>query len=102
MTTSAHSSKGMKPGPDEYATFNHFSQKLAQKDADPADAWLDVRKIQMLLAEWFEDRQLYHLAGFLIWDGVDVNRLRSLAAGSRKSELKEKLRAMVVEHAFGT
>ena len=94
--------QGMNRGPDEYVTFNHFSQKLAQKDADPADAWLDVRKIEMLLAEWFEDRQLYHLAGFLIWDGVDVNELRTIAAGSRKSELKEKLRAMVVEHAFGT
>ena len=93
--------QGMKSGPDDYLTFNHFSLKLAGKDADPGEAWLDVKKICMLLEEWFADRQLYHLAGFLIWDGVDVNHLRSLAAGSRKAELKEKLRSEVVKRAFG-
>lgn len=93
--------QGMKPGTDDYTTFNHFSRKLADKDAAPAKEWLEVKKIYMLLAEWFEDRRLYHLAGFLIWDGVEVNDLRSLAAGSRKGELKAKLRAKVVERAFG-
>lgn len=93
--------QGMTSAVDEYATFNHFSQTLARTDTDAADAWLEVKKIQMLLAEWFEDRHLYHLAGFLIWDGVDVNTLRALAAGCRKSEMKEKLRAMVVVRAFG-
>ena len=94
--------EGMKSGTDDYMTFNHFSEKLDQSGADPAEAWLEVKKIHMLLAEWFEDRHLYHLAGFLIWDGVDVNILRSLAAGSRKTELKEKLRAKVVERALAT
>jgi len=94
--------QGMKPSADDYATFNHFSQHLDRKGSDPADAWLEVKKIHMLLAEWFEDRRLYHLAGFLIWDGVDVNELRSLAAGARKGELKQKLRVKIVERAFGS
>lgn len=93
--------QGMKQGPDDYATFNHFSRTLADKDADPAGAWLEVKKIHMLLMEWFEDRHLYHLVGFLIWNGMDVNDLRSQVAGSNKGELKEKLRAKVVERAFG-
>ena len=93
--------QGMESGPDDYMTFNHFSGKLAGKDADPAKAWLEVKNICMLLEEWFADRQLYHLAGFLIWEGADVKDLRSLAAGSRKAELKEKLRAEVVKRAFG-
>jgi len=93
--------QGMKPGNDDYATFNHFSEHLNGKDADPAEAWLEVKKIHMLLSEWFEDRRLYHLVGFLIWDGMDVNELGALAAGSRKGELKAKLRARIVERAFG-
>jgi hypothetical protein len=93
--------QGMEPGPDDYRTFNHFSRKLTDKGADPAEAWLEVKKICMMLEEWFADRQLYHLAGFLVWVGADVNDLRSLAAGSRKAELKEKLRTKVVECAFG-
>lgn len=94
--------QGMKPAPDDYLTFNHFNLRLAGKDADPAEAWLDVKKICMLLEEWFADRQLFHLAGFLIWSGVDVNYLRNVATGSRKAELKAKLGSEVVKRAFGT
>ena len=88
--------QGMASGSDAYMTFNHFSRRLADKDSDPAEAWLEVKRICMLLEEWFADRQLYHLVGFLIWAGIDVNDLRRLAAGSRKAELKEKLRTKVV------
>jgi hypothetical protein len=93
--------QGMKPGTDEYRTFNHFSLRLADKGADPAEAWLEVKKIYMLLVEWFEAPRLYHLAGFLIWDGVDVNALLGLVTGSKKSELHEKLRTLVMERAIG-
>jgi hypothetical protein len=37
----------------------------------------------MLLEEWFADRRLYHLVGYLIWAGEDVNALRALAAGDK-------------------
>ena len=93
--------QGMKAGSDDYATFNHFSEKLSRKDAEIELEWREVKKIFMLLDEWFEDRRLYHLAGFLIWDRLDVNDLRELAAGSKKREFKETLRAKVVERAFG-
>jgi hypothetical protein len=92
---------GMKPATDEYATFNHFSQKLNRKDADLEAEWLAVKKTFMLLEEWFADRRLYHLVGFLIWAGVDVNELRGLAFGATKRDFKEKLRARVLSHTFG-
>lgn len=85
----------------EYATFNHFSDKLARKDADLEAEWLVVKKTFMVLEEWFVDRRLYHLVGYLIWARVDVNELLVLAAGATKQELKEKLRAKVFGHAFG-
>ncbi len=102
--------QGMVPGTDDYETFNHF----AARGADPAGAWLKVKQIYMLLAEWFDDRHLFHLVGFLIWAEVDVNALRRLARGPeedlnalrrlargpRKSELKKAFRVMVVERAF--
>lgn len=93
--------QGMEQAKDEYATFNHFSKRLDDKNTDSAEAWLEVKKIHMLLEEWFEDRHLYHLVGFLIWDGADINSLSQLAAGTKKSELKKKLREEVVKRAFG-
>lgn len=92
---------GMTPGMDEYATFNYFSQKLASKNVDLEAEWLAVKKTFMLLEEWFTDRRLYHLVGYLIWVGVDVNELCALAEGATKKEFKEKLRAKVFWNAFG-
>lgn len=92
---------GMKSTADDYATFNHFSEKLSRPDADVEAQWLAVKKTFMLLEEWFEDRRLYHLVGYLIWAGVDINDLRSLAAGVTKGEFKESLRARVFQHVFG-
>src|SRR5208283_819676 len=82
---------GMTPGTDEYATFHHFSQKLTRKDADLEGEWLAVKRTFMLLEEWFADRRLYHLIGYLIWVGEDVNTLCALAAGASKHQFKKKL-----------
>ena len=92
---------GMEPSADEYATFNHFWQKLTRKDADLGAEWLAVKKTFMLLEEWFADRRLYHLVGYLIWEGLDANELRGLAAAGTKQEFKEKLKAKILERAFG-
>ena len=92
---------GMKPTTDEYATFNHFSEKLIRKDVNLESEWLAVKKTFMALEEWFMSRHLYHLVGYLIWAGVDVNELLMLAAGATKQEFKEKLRTKVFRYAFG-
>jgi hypothetical protein len=93
---------GMKQDFDAYATFYHFSEKLNAKGADPEEEWLALKKTHMLLEEWFQDRRLYHLVGFLIWEDVDINELRRLATGSTKREFKEKLRAKIYSITFGS
>jgi hypothetical protein len=92
---------GMRPGTDKYATFNHFSQKLMGKAADPEAEWISVKRTFMLLEEWFSDRRLYHLVGYLIWAGIDVNALRTLASGAKKQEFNRKLKSKIFECAFG-
>jgi len=86
---------GMAQNGDSYATFYHFSQKLSDKEADPEMEWLEVKKAYMLLDEWFEDRRLYHIVGFLIWRGFDINKLREMARGTTKGAFKDKLRECV-------
>jgi hypothetical protein len=93
---------GMKRGTDEYATFNYFSRKLIERDADLEAEWLTVKKTFMALEEWFADRRLYHLVGYLIWARVDVSELLALAVGATKQDFKEKLRAKVLGQAFGS
>jgi hypothetical protein len=94
--------EGIKLGTDEYATFNHFSKKLGRKDADLEEEWRVVKKTFMVLEEWFADRRLYHLVGYLIWAEVEVNELLALVGGATKQEFKEKLRTKIFAHTFGT
>lgn len=93
---------GMTPGTDDYTTFHHFSQKLNLQGADLEGEWLAIKRTFMLLEEWFVDRRLYHLVGYLIWAGEDVNALRALAAGNTKLRFKKSLKAKILEYAFGT
>lgn len=93
---------GTTLGTDDYATFHHFSQKLTRKDADLEEEWLAIKRTFMLLEEWFADRRLYHLVGYLIWAGEDVNALRALAAGATKQKFKQNLKAKIFEYAFET
>ncbi|PUA19157.1 DUF262 domain-containing protein [Glaciimonas sp. PCH181] len=91
---------GMRASVDTYATFYHFSQKLNEKGADIEKEWLVVKRAFMQLEEWFRDRRLYHLVGFLIWSGMDVNELRKLAEKRAKRSFKEALREKIFERAI--
>jgi hypothetical protein len=91
---------GMRASADTYATFYHFSQKLSDKNADIEKEWLAVKRAFMQLEEWFRDRRLYHLVGFLIWARIDVKELRKLAENRTKTDFKETLRAKIFERAL--
>ena len=94
------SEAGMQKSSDKYATFYHFNAKLNEKTTDAEAEWLLVKAAFMQIEEWFKDRRLYHLVGFLIWDGSDINELRKLAKGKTKRDFKDSLRARIFERAL--
>jgi hypothetical protein len=94
--------EGMKSIGDDYATFNHFSNKLTGKKADPEKDWLAVKKTFMLMEEWFQDRRLYHLVGFLIWGEVSVNEIRTLAEEKTKQSFKKTLIETICKRTMGS
>lgn len=94
--------EGMIPETSDYATFHHFSQNLTRRDANLEGEWLAIKRTFMLLEEWFADRRLYHLVGYLIWVGEDVNTLCALAAGASKQQFKKNLQAKIFSYTFGT
>jgi len=84
----------------DYATFSYFNERLAAKTVDAAAQWLEVKKTFMLLEEWFVDRELFHLVGYLIWAGHDLDQLLTLARGTRKHELKRGLMMRILDKTF--
>jgi uncharacterized protein DUF262 len=51
---------------DPLATYLEFQALLDAKDADVWQIWQEFKKLTQTLEEWYDDRTLYHLVGFLV------------------------------------
>ena len=52
------------------------------------------------MEEWFEDRNLYHIVGFLIHQGVDINEIRAWSKQFTKRVFEQKLKEKVFEESI--
>lgn len=51
---------------DPLATFLEFQELLEAEDARVWPIWQEFKKLTQTLEDWYEDRPLYHLVGFLV------------------------------------
>jgi len=94
---------GLAPGTknDAYGIFYTFNQRLKAPGAKIEDEWLKIKKVFMRLEEWFEDRVLYHMVGFLVSEGMDINDIRELSMDCTKSSFEQLLRGEIFRRAVG-
>ena len=94
---------GLPPGAehDSYGIFYYYNQKLKEAGANPKAEWLKIKQAFMILEEWFEDRTLYHITGFLIQQGLSIATLREMSEECTKSEFEQKLRQEVFRRVIG-
>lgn len=84
---------------DAYGVFHVFNERL---DAGSAEQeWLAVKQTFMALEEWYEDRELFHVVGFLIHQGVGIKELLKSATTKRKAKLARELRCRTYDLAIG-
>lgn len=86
---------------DAYHSFDHYNRLLKEQDRDAESEWLEIKKLFMMLEEWFRDRNLYHLTGFLIHAGVSITDLRKEALSLPKSLFDQYLRHRILREVFG-
>ena len=86
---------------DPYSIFYAYSKKLKEDGIPREEEWLKIKQAFMMLEEWFEDRKLYHIVGFLIQQGVRVDQLQGLSEQTTKSTFERKLRAQVFGKIIG-
>lgn len=79
---------------DPYSTFHFFLGRINESQDVEAE-WLLVKQCFMTLEEWFNDRVLYHLIGYLINEGVKLQLLLDLGRKSTKSEFQSDLRGLI-------
>jgi hypothetical protein len=78
-----------------FCTFDTLKWKM---DAtSPKDVWDQVVDMHALVLGWFEDRDLYHKVGYLIFVGHRFGDLVRLASGLTKSKLKAALDKCIMD-----
>ena len=94
---------GLLPGAegDTYGIFYTFNQRLKTPGTLPEDEWQQIKQMYLLLEEWFEDRVLYHMVGFLVSQGMSIIDIRSLSADCTKSAFVQQLRKEIFRRAIG-
>ncbi len=85
--------KNKKKDDEEYFTFyafyNEFEQNKDINDNPDIDAiWLTIKKYFLTFEEWYKDRELYHLIGFLLTTNTSIIHLLENAKNKTKTSFK--------------
>lgn len=71
----------------KYHTFEYFHDIIKAEGADVV--WLKVKNTYNLLNEWYSDRELYHIIGYLLEQGVKIEELRAEWKSHNKTHFRK-------------
>jgi uncharacterized protein with ParB-like and HNH nuclease domain len=83
--------KSKKEDDENYFTFYRFFEEFESQKHNPKaidNIWMNIKKYFLTFEEWFSNRDLYHLIGFLISTGDSVGTLIEEAKDKKKQEFK--------------
>jgi hypothetical protein len=86
-----------------YHTFNMFHKEFVNSKKDKysrpdIDAlWLKIKKYYLSFEEWYNDKTLYHLIGFLIEYGFNIRKLKIISQNKTKTDFKTWLKEKIKE-----
>lgn len=91
--------KGKKVGAENYFTFHKFNADFKEGNADIGTLWKGIKDYFLTFDEWYRDRELYHLIGFLVDCGEDVVTLKKASdqPGTSKTAFKNFLKDRIRE-----
>lgn len=85
---------------DPYKIFFTFGLRLKHPGVSLEAEWRKIKQAFLLLEEWYEDRVLFHMVGYLVSENVGINDIRELSAKSSKSRFQQRLRQMIFAKAI--
>lgn len=94
--------KGLFPGEegDDYGIFYTYNQNLKKSGFSLEDEWQKIKQLYLLLEEWFEDRGLYHMVGFLVSQGMPIIDIQSFSLNCPKSDFVQHLRKEIFKRSI--
>lgn len=86
---------------EDHFTFNKFQDEFTADKIrnngilDVDGLWLKVKKYFLTIEEWYGERDLYHLIGFLIEYKADINELKKTSDKLSKTMFKKHLKTEI-------
>lgn len=78
---------------DNYATFFFFDEK--SKKENLFDIWEEIQHTYLILKDWYENHEFYHLIGYLIAIGKSIKTIYDLSLNKTKTEFIKELKQMI-------
>lgn len=86
---------------DKFKTFIQFNKWFDNDQVDISNEWLKVKKIFMTLEEWFNDRTLFHLIGYLVSQNISISEVFKLSSNSKgKKDFYQQLSKRILHLIF--
>ncbi|MBO9461701.1 DUF262 domain-containing protein [Labrenzia sp. R5_0] len=88
---------------EDYGVFSHFADLLTTELSAESE-WRRVKEIYMAMEEWYEDRYLFHVLGFILNQTGGLTTIAELLADSRtlsKQAFSQRLRSRVFRMLLG-
>tara|TARA_R110000868_G_scaffold138428_4_gene352552 strand:- start:10520 stop:12286 length:1767 start_codon:yes stop_codon:yes gene_type:complete len=85
---------------EAYFTFHKFIEEFDNLDENSKSidkVWLNVKEYFLTFEEWYNEQELYHLVGYLITTGHNINVLKEKSTGISKTVFKNWLRKKALE-----
>ncbi len=80
---------------DKYYTFYVFNNLINNNIRTKKELWKEIKTYFRTFEEWFNNNDYYHLIGFLIHIGKDIEQIKALSNNILKSEFKKELVKLV-------
>ncbi|WP_350977109.1 DUF262 domain-containing protein [Shewanella sp. AC34-MNA-CIBAN-0136] len=89
--------KDNQGGNDPFYTFSQFQHDLNKKRKTVDQLWKEVKDYFMTFEEWYQDRELYHLVGYLVQCDTQVSFLKKASQDPEmtKTRFKDFLRYLI-------
>lgn len=88
---------------DKLKIFLQFNRLLSKKDTDVVHEWLSIKQCFMTLEEWFNDRALFHLVGYMVSQRVAIADIFDLSQQSEtKYDFRHSLLQLIFRKTFGS
>ncbi|WP_316738511.1 DUF262 domain-containing protein [Pedobacter aquatilis] len=86
---------------DEHSAFRFFYERFNKLKNNPIESgmllaaeWKAVKTCYSILEEWHADKELHHLIGYLIYDGIDLLTLFEYYREDNKTRFRERLASL--------